>query len=88
MTAAFVFFRLWRRMPQRPAAGGDAQFCFFFTHFFFAHFFSLIFSALFFATVGEPRAVTLTELLAAHEHVDYLDFDIQVTRVGYRGLRV
>ncbi len=27
--------------------------------------------------VGEPLAVTLSELLEAHGHIDYLDFDIQ-----------
>jgi len=27
--------------------------------------------------VGEPHAITLTQLLADHHHIDYLDFDIQ-----------
>ena len=27
--------------------------------------------------VGEPRAITLSELLRDHAHIDYLDFDIQ-----------
>jgi hypothetical protein len=32
--------------------------------------------------VGGPRAMTLSELRLGHEHIDYLDFDIQVSRRG------